>query len=41
MRVLLSLILMFFLPTTSHAQGIQLIVRGDNIRMTQGFCPGF
>jgi len=41
MGVLLSLIIMFFLPTISYAQDIRLIVRGDDFGMTQGSVPAF
>jgi len=41
MGVLLSLIIMLFLPTISHAQDIRLIVRGDDFGMTQGSLLAF
>ena len=41
MGVLFSLIIMFLLPTISHAQDIRLIVRGDDFGMTQGSVRAF
>ena len=41
MGVLLSLIIMFFLLSISHAQDIRLIVRGDDFGMTQGSILAF
>ena len=41
MGVLLSLIIMFFLPTISHAEEIRLIVRGDDFGMTHGSVLAF
>lgn len=41
MGVLFFLIIMFLLPTISHAQDIRLIVRGDDFGMTQGSILAF
>jgi len=41
MGVLLSLIIMFFLLIISHAEETRLIVRGDDLGMTQGTLLAF